>query len=325
MSLILARSYFHKQFTNVVHFTSVPLKKDLFFLFRFVIPGHTFISGPAPYQNQIHAPRRVKSTLRFPLKQIPNFFPKSPDRIDQITTASDSLGFRDFWDSQSAKKASDNAAIYVDVEGGEGRAEESAQPRRRKRRAAASESPPPLRRNRRRRASVRVRNDLRESTRRLFLLLSVIVSLDPQQCRQYPEAELPRLRRWRRGRCSLQSLRGKASLRVKFRSKRFLLECRVIESQSRDSYFGFRYSQEQLFNVVAAVDMYRDFLPWCQRSDVLRQYPDGSFDAELEIGFKFLVESYVSHVELERPKRVKVRTLMLLGILAQVYCSFFSQ
>ncbi|KAE8659109.1 abscisic acid 8'-hydroxylase 4 [Hibiscus syriacus] len=41
------------------------------------------------------------------------------------------------------------------------------------------------------------------------------------------------------------------------------------------------------------------------RSDIIKRYPDGSFDAELEIGFKFLVESYVSHVELSRPKFVK--------------------
>lgn len=65
------------------------------------------------------------------------------------------------------------------------------------------------------------------------------------------------------------------------------------------------YSPEQLFDVVAAVDLYHGFVPWCQRSDIVKQYPDGSFDAELEIGFKFLVESYVSHVELERPKFVK--------------------
>lgn len=39
---------------------------------------------------------------------------------------------------------------------------------------------------------------------------------------------------------------------------------------------------------------------------MLKQYPDGSFDAELEIGFKFLVERYISHVELNRPKSVKV-------------------
>ncbi|GLT58937.1 hypothetical protein SLA2020_317920 [Shorea laevis] len=65
------------------------------------------------------------------------------------------------------------------------------------------------------------------------------------------------------------------------------------------------YSPEQLFDVVAAVDLYHGFVPWCQRSEILKWYPNGSFDAELEIGFKFLVESYISHVELERPKFVK--------------------
>lgn len=65
------------------------------------------------------------------------------------------------------------------------------------------------------------------------------------------------------------------------------------------------YSPEQLFDVVAAVDLYEDFVPWCQRSEIIRRYPDGSFDAELEIGFKFLVESYVSHVVLDRPKLIK--------------------
>ncbi|KAG2256266.1 hypothetical protein Bca52824_075560 [Brassica carinata] len=50
------------------------------------------------------------------------------------------------------------------------------------------------------------------------------------------------------------------------------------------------YSQEQLFNAVLAVDLYHGFVPWCQ---------------QLEIGFKFLVESYISHVEFERPKWIK--------------------
>ncbi|KAL8154013.1 hypothetical protein V2J09_011773 [Rumex salicifolius] len=65
------------------------------------------------------------------------------------------------------------------------------------------------------------------------------------------------------------------------------------------------YSPEKLFAVVAAVDMYEDFLPWCQRSEIIRRYPDGSFDAELQIGFKFLLESYVSRVVLDKPFSVK--------------------
>lgn len=65
------------------------------------------------------------------------------------------------------------------------------------------------------------------------------------------------------------------------------------------------YSPEQMFAVVAAVDLYEDFVPWCQRSRIIRRHENGSFDAELEIGFKFLVESYVSHVEMEKPKYIK--------------------
>lgn len=65
------------------------------------------------------------------------------------------------------------------------------------------------------------------------------------------------------------------------------------------------YSPEQLFSVVAAVDFYSDFLPWCERSDIVKHFPDGSFDAELEIGFKFLVESYMSHVEMKKPTYIK--------------------
>ncbi|XP_043688114.1 coenzyme Q-binding protein COQ10 homolog, mitochondrial-like [Telopea speciosissima] len=65
------------------------------------------------------------------------------------------------------------------------------------------------------------------------------------------------------------------------------------------------YSPEQLFAVVGAVDLYQDFVPWCQKSEICKRYSDGSFDAELEIGFKFLVESYVSHVELNKPKFIK--------------------
>lgn len=73
-----------------------------------------------------------------------------------------------------------------------------------------------------------------------------------------------------------------------------------------------RYSPEQLFDVVAAVDLYHGFVPWCQRSEIIKHNPDGSFDAELEIGFKFLVESYISHVELNRPKYIKVTNFHLV-------------
>ncbi|KAF3796144.1 Coenzyme Q-binding COQ10-like protein [Nymphaea thermarum] len=65
------------------------------------------------------------------------------------------------------------------------------------------------------------------------------------------------------------------------------------------------YSPEQLFAVVAAVDLYQDFVPWCQQSKIVRHNVDGSFDAELQIGFKFFVESYMSHVEMKKHRHIK--------------------
>ncbi|KAG0468729.1 hypothetical protein HPP92_018057 [Vanilla planifolia] len=82
-----------------------------------------------------------------------------------------------------------------------------------------------------------------------------------------------------------------------------------ILSRSYEERLVMGYSQEQLYNVVAAVDLYEDFLPWCQRSRIIKRCSDGSFDAELEIGFKFLVESYVSHVELQKPTYIKTTAL----------------
>ncbi|XP_010918011.1 uncharacterized protein [Elaeis guineensis] len=82
------------------------------------------------------------------------------------------------------------------------------------------------------------------------------------------------------------------------------------------------YSPEQLFGVVAAVDLYEDFLPWCQHSRIIRRNNDGSFDAELEIGFKFLVESYISHVELEKPKSIKVALMFFKEVVSRLVDSF---
>lgn len=55
-----------------------------------------------------------------------------------------------------------------------------------------------------------------------------------------------------------------------------------------------RYSQEQLYAVVAGVEHYKEFVPWCQRSDIIDKKPPGYVEAELEVGFKMFVERYVS-------------------------------
>uniref|UniRef100_A0A3Q0RYM8 Si:ch73-141c7.1 n=1 Tax=Amphilophus citrinellus TaxID=61819 RepID=A0A3Q0RYM8_AMPCI len=55
------------------------------------------------------------------------------------------------------------------------------------------------------------------------------------------------------------------------------------------------YTAEQMYSVVASVNHYQHFVPWCKKSRVLRAR-NGGFLAELEIGFPPLVERYISEV-----------------------------
>jgi coenzyme Q-binding protein COQ10 len=66
------------------------------------------------------------------------------------------------------------------------------------------------------------------------------------------------------------------------------------------------YRPEQLFDLVADVARYPEFLPWCVGARVLRQ-AETELVAELTIGFGPFRESFTSHVLLERPGRVQVR------------------
>ncbi|XP_029015968.1 coenzyme Q-binding protein COQ10 homolog, mitochondrial [Betta splendens] len=63
-------------------------------------------------------------------------------------------------------------------------------------------------------------------------------------------------------------------------------ECQTLE-----------YSPEQMYNVVASVDQYQHFVPWCKKSRVVRG-GSGRVWAELEIGFPPIVEHYTSEVTL---------------------------
>lgn len=56
----------------------------------------------------------------------------------------------------------------------------------------------------------------------------------------------------------------------------------------------FRYSPKQLYDVVAAVEHYKEFVPWCQRSHILKRENDTFLEAELEVGFRLFVERYVN-------------------------------
>ena len=66
------------------------------------------------------------------------------------------------------------------------------------------------------------------------------------------------------------------------------------------------YTSEQLFDLVADVDKYPRFLPWCVAARV-RSRVDNQVVADLTIGFGPFRESFTSRVTLDRPHRVAVK------------------
>lgn len=69
-----------------------------------------------------------------------------------------------------------------------------------------------------------------------------------------------------------------------------------------------RYTPEQLFDMVADVRRYPEFLPWCVGARIVSQ-TDAELVADLTIGFKLFRETFRSQVTLERPHHVHVRYL----------------
>ncbi len=65
------------------------------------------------------------------------------------------------------------------------------------------------------------------------------------------------------------------------------------------------YSREQLFDLVADVGSYPEFLPWCVGARV-RQQSDEQVLADLVIGYKLFRERFTSKVSLDPPNRVDV-------------------
>lgn len=69
----------------------------------------------------------------------------------------------------------------------------------------------------------------------------------------------------------------------------------------------YRWTPDQLYDVVANVHDYKDFLPACHKSDVLEK-KDNFIVAKLGIGIPPLIsESYTSHVTLNKPRFVKAK------------------
>lgn len=59
------------------------------------------------------------------------------------------------------------------------------------------------------------------------------------------------------------------------------------------------FTQKQLFDVVANVDEYKNFVPWCTSSNVSKRVDDTHLIADLSVGFTVLSENYTSVITLK--------------------------
>ena len=69
-----------------------------------------------------------------------------------------------------------------------------------------------------------------------------------------------------------------------------------------------RQSPDQIFQIVADVHRYPEFLPWCAAARVLSR-DEQQLVADLTIGFRMFRETFRSEVTLDRPGLVQVKYL----------------
>ena len=65
------------------------------------------------------------------------------------------------------------------------------------------------------------------------------------------------------------------------------------------------YTQEQMYALVADIERYPEFLPWCVAARVKERRAD-FINADLVIGFRMFRERFTSHVKLDPPGRIDV-------------------
>jgi coenzyme Q-binding protein COQ10 len=65
------------------------------------------------------------------------------------------------------------------------------------------------------------------------------------------------------------------------------------------------YTPEQMYGLVADIERYPEFLPWCVAARIRERKAD-TITADLVIGFKMIRERFTSHVKLDPPGCIDV-------------------
>lgn len=66
------------------------------------------------------------------------------------------------------------------------------------------------------------------------------------------------------------------------------------------------YTPDQMFDLVAAVDQYKKFAPWCVASRINKWESDHIFYADLIVGYKVFREKFSSKVILDPKKEITI-------------------
>ena len=66
------------------------------------------------------------------------------------------------------------------------------------------------------------------------------------------------------------------------------------------------YTPQQMFDLVASVDKYKEFAPWCVASRINKWEGDSIFYADLIVGYKLFREKFVSKVILDTPREITI-------------------
>lgn len=69
------------------------------------------------------------------------------------------------------------------------------------------------------------------------------------------------------------------------------------------------YTPEQMFGLVAAVDKYAEFAPWCIASRINSRESENVFYADLIVGYKMFRERFSSKVILQHPDKIEIEYL----------------